>query len=340
MEHTFPFVELTGTEYETGVQIGKLFGSALCEETREAERYLKQPGTRKDFETVRRRLETDYPEYLQHAYGRADGAGAGREAYLLFLCYELWEGRDGERCSDIIVSGDGRVVMGHNEDGGYSAGNSALLKCAGPEGWHFDFATPDALAGGSFGFTSKGLIFTMNYMYLEQFRRDRTPVWFFLRSLVDCGSIGEIQDRLSRMDIASGFHWNLFIDGKAYEVEAKYDRAELREVEGIFVHTNHYLNPSMDEGYSDPESNSLFRYAKIQELIRKKDHILRTAQDVEEVLKYQSTTYYNSIFETPEMGRGITACTVLYDSAEDSLRYTNHMLGRSHTFRLSEMSSL
>lgn len=339
MEQNFPYIEISGTEYESGVQIGRLFGAILCEETKAAEHFLKDPAVRKDFETVRTRLESEYPEALLHAYGRADGAGADREAYLLYLCYELWEGRETERCSDIIAAQGGRVLMGHNEDGAYSVGNSALLKCASESGWYFDFATPDALAGGSFGFTSRGLLFTMNYMYVEKMRSDRIPVWFFLRSLVDCGSIEEIKDKLSRMDIASGFHWNLFIGGKAYEIEAKYDRAELSEVQGIFVHTNHYVNPSLDEGYSDPEANTLFRYAKIKELIQKKDHILRTAEDVEEVLKYRSTTYYNSIFETPEMGRGITACTLLYDSAQDCIQYTNHMLGRSHTFPFGEMRS-
>ena len=302
MEQNFPYIEISGTEYESGVQIGRLFGSILCEETKAVEHFLKDPAVRKDLETVRTRLESEYPDALLHAYGRADGAGADREAYLLYLCYELWEGRETERCSDIIAAQGGRVLMGHNEDGGYSVGNSALLKCVTGNGWYFDFATPDALAGGSFGFTSRGLLFTMNYMYVETMRSDRIPVWFFLRSLVDCGSIEEIKDKLSRMDIASGFHWNLFIGGKAYEIEAKYDRAELSEVQGIFIHTNHYVNPSLDEGYSDPEANTLFRYAKIKELIRK-DHILRTA-DVESA-QIPEHHVYNSIFETPEMGRGI-----------------------------------
>ena len=334
MEKTFPFVEVTGTEYETGVQIGKLFHDELRKGAEEVSSHLRNEGVRKDFETVRRRLESEYPDYLQHAYGRADGAGVDRDSYLLFLCYEIWEDRGKEACSDIIVADSGRVILGHNEDGPYSPENSALVKYISGDDWYFDYASPDALAGGSFGFTSAGLIFTMNYMYLEHLKRDRIPVWFCLRSLVECKNIGEIREKLSRMDIASGFHWNLFLKGKAYEIEAKYDRAEINEVNGIFVHTNHYLNPSLEEGYSDPESNTLFRYAKINELIRKKGNILRTAEDVESILNYQSTTYYNSIFETPEMGKGITAATVLFDSAAGTLKYRNNMLGRSYTFSL------
>lgn len=334
MKNTFPFVEVIGTEYYTGVQIGKLFRDELRKGAEKASPHLRETEIRKDFETVRHRLETEYPGYLQHAYGRADGAGVERDSYLLFLCYELWEDRNVEACSDIIVSDAGRILMGHNEDGPYSAENSALVKCISDDDWYFDYASPDALAGGSFGFTSAGLIYTMNYMYLENLRRDRTPVWFFLRRLVACKSIEEIRKALETIDIASGFHWNLYIGGSAYEIEAKYDRAEISQVDGIFVHTNHYLNPSLDEGYSDPESNTLFRYAKINELIRKKGNFLRTAEDVESILNYQSTTYYNSIFETPEMGKGITAATVLFDSAAGTLKYRNNMLGRSYTFSL------
>lgn len=334
MEHTFPFVELSGTAYETGVQTGKLFRSELCKGAKASAALLKNAEVRKDFKTVKRILETEYPDELLHAYGRADGAGADRDAYLLFLCYELAEDRGPERCSDIIVCDAGRILMGHNEDGPYTTNNSALVKYITGGGWHYDYASPDALAGGSFGFTSAGLVYTMNYMYLETLRRDRTPVWFFLRRLVACKSIEEIKGYLEKIDIASGFHWNLCIGGKAYEIEAKYDHAEITEVDGIFVHTNHYLNPSMDEGYSDPESNTLFRYAKIRELIRKKGNILRSAEDVESILSYQSTTYYNSIFETPEMGKGITACTVIFDSANHSLNYRNHMIGKCYTFSL------
>lgn len=334
MEHIYPFVEFSGTEYEIGVQIGKLFRKELCKGAEASASLLQDAEIQKDFDTVKQLLATEYPDELLHAYGRADGAGADRDAYLLFLCYELGEDRGPERCSDIIVSDAGHILMGHNEDGPYSAENSALVKCISGDDWYFDYASPDALAGGSFGFTSAGLIYTMNYMYLENLRRDRTPVWFFLRRLVACKSIEEIRKALETIDIASGFHWNLYIGGSAYEIEAKYDRAEISQVDGIFVHTNHYLNPSLDEGYSDPESNTLFRYAKINELIRKKGNILRSTEDVKSILSYQSTTYYNSIFETPEMGKGITACTMLFDSATGSIRYTNHMLERAYTFSL------
>lgn len=332
MEHGFPFTEISGTEYEMGLKIGALFKDALREGADQAAVKLEDEAIRKDFETVKQRLEKEYPDSLEHAYGRADGAGADRDSYLLFLCYELWEDRGKDRCSDIIVSNGGHVVMGHNEDGPYSLDNSALIKYKTNKGWFFDFSTPDALAGGSFGFSSAGLVFTMNYMYIETLKRDKVPVWFFLRSLVECQSIEEIKEKLAHVDIASGFHWNFFIGGKAYEVEAKYDRAELNEVNGIFVHTNHYLNPSMDEGYSDPETNSLFRYAKIKELMKKKGDIEWTTLEIENILKYKSTTYYNSIFETPEMGQGITACTVLFDSVDGSVKYINNMLEKSHTF--------
>ncbi|NCB42786.1 MAG: hypothetical protein EOM59_09220 [Clostridia bacterium] len=337
MEKKFPFVEISGSDYESGLSIGTLFREALCKGAKKVEAYMVKPEVKRDFEEVKRKLQAKYPDYLAHAYGRADGAGADRDAYLLFLCYELWEGIGKDRCSDIIVANGGQVVMGHNEDGYYSLENSAMIKILTKDGWFFDFSTPDALPGCSFGFTSSGLVYSMNYMCIENLRRDKMPVWFLLRSLVECSTIQEIREKLSDIDIASGFHWNLYIGGKAYEIEAKYDHAEINEVNGIFVHTNHYINESMDEGYTDLETNSLFRYAKIKELIQKKGDTEWTTEDIEQILTYKSTTYYNSIFETPEMGKGITACTVLFDNAARTLKYTNNMLGKTHTFKLEEM---
>ena len=47
--------------------------------------------------------------------------------------------------------------MGHNEDGPYTKRNSAFIKYNLDHMYFFDYATPDALAGASFGFNSFGL---------------------------------------------------------------------------------------------------------------------------------------------------------------------------------------
>lgn len=330
----FPYINIEGNEYELGAQIGKIFQEDIQENIEFVKEKMDNPYIKKDFDIVKSKIENQYPEQLQHVFGRADGAGVNRDLYLLFLCYELWEDRDPEHCSDIMIRQGDHIVMGHNEDGPYTKRNSAFIKYNIDGMYFFDYSTPDALAGASFGFNSYGLVYSMNYMYIENMRRTEIPVWFLARKIITCKSITEIKKKLERFEIASGFHFNLFIDGKAYSIEGKFNRAEIVEVDGVFVHTNHYVNASFDEGYAPPEANTLFRYAKIKALFAKKGIKKYTTDDIEEILSYRAESYYNSILSEEDMKRNITACTVLFDSAAKTIKLINRVENKQHIFSL------
>lgn len=330
----FPYLNIEGTEYELGVQIGKLFSEDIQDNVVLAKKQMLNPYIKADFDLVKLKIETEFPDQLQHVYGRADGAGVDRDTYLLFLCYELWEDRDRERCSDIIIRQGDHIVMGHNEDGPYTKRNSAFIKYNINGMYFFDYATPDALAGASFGFNNYGLVYSMNYMYIENMQRTEIPVWFLTRQIIKCKNIEEIKEKLSVFNIASGFHFNLFVGGKAYSIEGRFDHAEIVEINGVFAHTNHYVNESFDEGYAPAEANTLFRLAKIKALLKRKGNKKFTIDDIEEVLSYRAENFYNSILSEEDMKRNITACTVLFDSNTNTIKLINRLENRQHIFSL------
>ena len=330
----FPYIDIQGTEYELGVQIGEIFSEDIRENIELTKQQMLDPYIESDFKSVKSKIENQFPQQLEHVYGRADGAGVNRDLYLLFLSYELWEDREKEHCSDIIIRQGDQILMGHNEDGPYTKRNSAFIKYNTGNGYFFDYATPDALAGASFGFNNHGLVYSMNYIYIENMRRAAMPVWFAIRQIVECKSIEEIREKLSTLDIASGFHLNLFIKGRAYSIEGRFDRAEITEINGIFAHTNHFLNESFDTGYAPPDSNTLFRLAKIKSLLKSKGEKHFTIDDVGEVLSYRADSYYNSILSEEDMKRNITACTVLFDSSTNKVMLNNRLEKRQHVFLL------
>lgn len=334
MNH-FPYLSIEGTEYELGVQIGKIFLEDMKEDVLLVKEKMLDSHIKSDFDIVKSNLEADFPEQLQHVFGRADGAGVDRDLYLLFLCYELWEDRASEHCSDIIIRQGNHIIMGHNEDGAYTKRNSALLKYIVKDGFFYDYASADALQGASFGWNSYGLIYSLNYMCTENMRRTKTPVWFLVRQIMACKSFEDIKEILSNFDIASGFHFNIFIDGKAYSIEGKFDKAEIIEIDGVFAHTNHYIGEAFDEGYAPAETNTLFRLAKIKSLLRSKGNREFTIDDIETVLSYRGESYYNSILSEEDMKRNITACTVLFDSNTNTIKLINRVEKQQQTFSLN-----
>ncbi len=330
----FPFIEISGNEYELGMNFGKIFKADITENVKQAEQEMQDPSIQADFKIVKKKLETDFSQQLEHIYGRADGAGVDRDLYLLFLCYELWEDRNIDRCSDIIVKQDNQIIMGHNEDGPYTQQNSAFIKYNVDNGYYFDYSTPDALPGASFGFNSHGLVYSMNYMYIENMKRTSIPVWFVMRPIVECKNFQEIKEKLSNFETASGFHLNIFSEGKAYSIEGLFDKVEIKEIEDIFIHTNHYINETFDTGYTPPDSNTLFRLTKIRELLRRKKDKKLTVSDIEEILSYRGESYYNSILSEADMERNMTACTIIFNSEDKTYNLINRLEKKQHVFHL------
>lgn len=115
-----------------------------------------------------------------------------RETYLLYVAYEIYEDRD--YCTDVVIKvSEEESLLGHNEDGPYTLENAGLIKYIYKEGFFYDFTSTDALAGGSYSFNQDGLIFTMNYMHMNDRDRTEVPSWFVLRELVEAKDIEDLE---------------------------------------------------------------------------------------------------------------------------------------------------
>jgi hypothetical protein len=257
-----------------------------------------------------------YSEYLQEVYGKADGAEVDRDAYLLFICYEIYTER--ERCTDVIVKLDNKIIGGHNEDGPYSLKNTGLIKYITDYGFFCEYYCNDSLPGSTFGWNSHGIIFTCNYIYIHHKNTYGIPTWFILRSLIDCKNIDEVLNHLNVSDAASGGNVNIIDTNtkKAYSIEWRLNNLSVLEITNQFAHSNHLTRKEAGLPIAEPESNSKFRLDKSQELL--KEVILKNKEDVLKILQYHTDDYKLSIRNmTADDDNSITAATLIYNSDKE-----------------------
>ncbi len=321
MKERLNIMVVSGTLYERGVQMGKAFRTTIQEEMEAVKELWKDPDIQDRFLIVKQKLEDHYADILEEVYGRADGAEVKREDYLLYLCPEIYTYH--ESCTDIIVkNGKKEIIGGHNEDGDYSLGNTALVKYQTEYGYLCDFFTTKTLAGGNFCWNSHGMIFTGNSIYVKNMNHIGIPTWFILRRVVDARSIEEVLALFDHKDAASGFNLNVTDTNakRSVSIEFRLDIRSVIEINDKFAHSNHFIThvglPLAKRG-----SNSKFRLEKSLEFLNKYSLSYRRVdeKDILNILQYRGKTPKTSILDTkyPQ----ITAATFLYNSKRQLVIY-------------------
>src|SRR5574344_683484 len=225
-------------EKEANKKLGNIFAKSIQKEIAKIDLLPNS------FYVAKEKLLKTYPKYYQEIIDRAEGANVDADKYLFLISHELKE-KYFDRCSDIIVKKDNKhILLGHNEDGTYDINNSALVKYKTNNGWYIEYATYDALAGTTFIYNNYHLLYTVNYVYVENSKIDEISSWFLLRSIVNCKNINQILLKLSQVKCASGFNINVvdLKSGKAFSIELMYNRIFYKEIHTVFIHTNHYLH--------------------------------------------------------------------------------------------------
>ena len=306
--------QVEGDLYSRSYKLGKIYKDTIQESCKTTNKLLEDSLTRETLDIVRRKLEKIYPQYLEEAYGKADGAEVDRNAYLLFICYEIYTER--ESCTDIIVKLDNDTIIGgHNEDGDYSLKNTGLIKYITDYGFLCEYFCTDTLPGSTFCWNSHGLIFTCNYVYVYHKNKYGIPTWFILRDLVDCKSIEEVEKHLNIDDAASGCNVNIIDTNtkKAYSIEWRLNNSSIIEVTDKFAHSNHFTRKEVGFAIANSGSNSKFRLEKSNELLNNKR--TQNEYDILNILQYHTSNEALSIRDTVVEDDGrITSATFIYNS--------------------------
>ncbi len=306
--------QIEGDLYSRSYELGQIYKDDIKSNCKKTRKLLKKSLIKEIISVVKGKLEKIYPQYLEEVYGKADGAGVARDAYLLYICYEVYTER--ERCTDVIVKqSNDEIIGGHNEDGPYSLNSVGLIKYITNYGFLCEYYCNDTLPGSTFCWNSYGLIFTCNYIYIHHKNIYGIPTWFILRNLVDCKSIDEVLQHLNVDDAASGCNVNIIDTNtkKAYSIEWRLNNLSVIEITDKFAHSNHLTRKEAGLPLINPESNSKFRLEKSEELL--KEIIINDKEDILKILQYHTEDYKLSIRHIMKNSdNSITAASFIYNS--------------------------
>lgn len=258
---SFPCLSVSAaSHFELGRALGQAGAAAIHASLRDRGEWFQEL---KDFAEARPRERLDpflaaaekhFPHLVDELRGLAQGAGlAFRDLFILNLNPELSAIRRDPTpaaydCSSLLYRRRGRVLLAHNEDGANAnRGRLLMLRAKLPNGLVIlGLVYPGILPGNAPGLNSAGLIHTCNYVAATGWRPG-IPRYFLDRAALEARSLEEAIDRVTHPARAYAQNHNLVSlrDQRAVGVEVSPGKFSIAEVDGIYAHANHFLQPSM-----------------------------------------------------------------------------------------------
>jgi isopenicillin-N N-acyltransferase-like protein len=278
----FPLLDVSGEPYAIGAAIGRRFAREIrqgIDRRRDwfdgLARFAENEG-KPAFEAMIEAARRNLPDVLEEARGIAEGARIPfREIMVLNVRSELEAAQLAPGacpgCSTIVVAQDDKLLFAHNEDGDAAYQDLMFLVRILPRsGVRFlALCYPGIVAGNAPALNDRGLAMITNYIGTVAWRPG-VPRYFLDRAALEARNIDEALGIVLHPDRAYGFHHVLAAmqhgRPRAVAVEAAPTRSQVRELSGVYVHTNHLVLEDMrDEPQMDVyvQRSSLPRYATI-----------------------------------------------------------------------------
>ena len=262
--NTIEQLEVCGSHREVGRNIGHHFADAVHRLfdnydflQEQLLPYLKNPAGQGFFQSYLKSHRKHFPQYLSELEGMAEGAGRpfeeifavnlrGEFAGLIALEQQTKSAADtdGKGCTDCLVLTPEAALIGHNEDGspaGY--GNMFVVRVAVDDSPTFNaLCYPGFLPGNAFGFNEFGILHSINNVAPRQVNVGLAR-HFIARSLLEARSQEEAVRRVTISGRAAGFNYNIgsLSERRIVSVEVSPERHHVYEVQGYYLHTNHYF---------------------------------------------------------------------------------------------------
>jgi predicted choloylglycine hydrolase len=327
---TLPEFHVQGSYYEVGLATGRRFaaeirrsmdGSAL-----HVQELLAYRGTGEGQAQYSRFLELHrarYPGYMEEMAGTAEGAGCSFEEMFLgnlwgeFLPPAQGQGR---RCTDVALLAADAALLGHNEDGLPYFGEGLYLVhgrvTGGPSFTVLSY--PGSLFGTAFGFNEAGVCFAINTLFPKRVGPGLGRC-FAARSLLEAESLDDAVRRVTLPGRSSGFSYNLACvrERRVVHVEVAPRSHAVHEVEGTYLHTNHYRELGRVEQVVSKSSES--RAARGQALLASEAGRPRDAAGVLRILGDEAGQPYPIYRTGAAPDNCATFCTALFDLDARSL---------------------
>ncbi len=319
MERTYPFHHFYGTHLQIGQQYGESC-SQLIKQNHEYSYQRLRAHTGVSSQEVEDKVLQYRPYVLQYApfldeeiQGLAEGSGLSlTEAYFLQLRAELEVSflpqptpTAGMECTTFIVrpgaSRDGKPLAGQNADlPDFYAKISIVMEIASPGQPSILMVTPAGQVS-YIGINNAGMCAFANYVTCGGWRPG-FPRYFLSRLALTQGNVPDAELLLTPIYRASSRNL-LMLDaaGEAADLEFAVAKTGKLDCSGdIFVHSNHFLDPGLeDEECSPPKelSNSRIRLERLSHLLQ--DYHGQLDTDLMKILLRDRGTYPDTLSIEP-----------------------------------------
>jgi predicted choloylglycine hydrolase len=337
-EFPIPLFTVSGSSYgEVGYEIGRLARERIVsafEVRREWVSKLMEfmeadPRTRLD--PFLAALREELPRLEEELRGIGEGAGAPfTQVLAAFLNPELSAlmkiSPAPGGCTSVGLNSGDKLWIGHNEDGSCSyQGHMYLLDIRWPSGirsWCLCY--PGYLPGNGPTVNSRGLVQTVNFIGAREVRPG-LPRYAIDRAIMEARSMDEAVALATHPKRAYSQHHLLMSarEKRLVSIEAGADQYSLIEVEGIFVHANHFVHPRLK---SVPQievykSSSLPRQEVAEKWAASSDPVTLTAEDVMGILASHENRPLSICRHPAPRLTGCTLGSVLVRAGEERLAF-------------------
>ena len=329
------YLEISGTYYDFGFQIGKYFKRYLNKIIEPYREKIKVKKVNKYVNLLENKLEKLFPNCLEEIYGRADGAKIERKTMLLLFFPEIFKNIDG--CTTIIVKQQDNFLFAHNEDGKSTPENTVLVKFENKSKFLIALVTAERLAGFAFSFNSDGMIFSCNHIAGSKINIKNISRYIMIREILECEDISSTIAKMKKFKVASAFNLNV-LDLKSAQavcIEKDIKKIYLKQVNSSFARANHFIIKK--HKYKTLSPSTKFRQEKVTELTNGLDLNTCRIEDLHNILKFETADYNKSIFKDchkyPQKSH--TLCTFLFNSKDNKIKIIDNYTNETLCFDLS-----
>lgn len=317
-----------GDEYSISYQVGKIFKKSLSHHVNDLKKeFFSDNANVKYVNRMKQLLQKRYPAVFEAVKGRANGAKVDLDLYMYYLCAE-YKNQQAEKCSSIIDNTKNNKFIMHNEDEDCDKYNTKLIKYKFNNNLKcIEIAYADSLEGTACHYGSN-FVFTMNYIHVNKYNLQYLPMHFYNKLLANAKSSQEFFEIIKTLPIASatGFNFYDFKEQKFYYIEKVFDEYNIKEINGINLHTNHFTSQEFvkyNPKHLATTSNTFNRLLIAKQLVgNAKDLTINQAKNI---LTYYGSCDYNSVMSKKNCGYdSLTFGAFLFDPVNKIAEFNVH----------------
>ncbi|NQV19612.1 MAG: hypothetical protein HQ534_13865 [Armatimonadetes bacterium] len=277
--------------YDLGYAIGQRFSVQINESINRQADFLAMIETIISidsvyfYENLLANAEAAFPDYVDEIRGTSDATGIDFEILMrcnlfgdilaLFLGSQEYSDIDIPEsplgCSTVSYNYNGNQYLAHNEDGFASLHDlMGVIKVSMPGKPEFiNFYYPGLLCGIAPSVTDVGLAFSGNHIQSANGDPNGVPHLFIFRSLLEAESVDEAISIIENTLTCNYLHINIAsgIENRIVSVEKAETTSVVYEVEGLYAHTNHFIQDAMLGFPTDDDDTTHERYDILTALI-------------------------------------------------------------------------